>query len=201
MSIACILFDLGNVLLLHHSQRRLKAIAEFSGCAEKDVADFLSASGIIERLDTGEASEADLCAALGELAGKPLSPNEAVALWLTVFEPNRELWDALPRLAVRQQLGVFSNNPPFIRQLFAPGVNFKHIFLSAQFGIMKPDIRVFETVQAELDLAPGEVVFIADKSDNVAQARSIGWAAIQFRSNAELGQELARLGLREPGLW
>jgi HAD superfamily hydrolase (TIGR01509 family) len=195
MSIACILFDLGNVLLLHHSQRRLKAIAEFSRCGEKEVSDFLSGTGIIERLDTGEASEADLCTALGELAGKPLSPREAVALWLAVFEPNRELWDALPRLAARRQLGVFSNNPPFIRQLFSPDVRFTHVFLSAQFGIMKPDIRVFEAVQTELALAPAEVLFIDDKSDNVAQARSIGWSAIQFRSNTELAQEFTRLGL------
>jgi FMN phosphatase YigB (HAD superfamily) len=196
MSIACILFDLGNVLLLHHSQWRLKALADFSGRTEKDAEDLLSRSGIVERLDTGEADIFALCDTLASLAGKPVSPEDAASLWLSVFEPNRELWEMLPRLAGHRSLGVFSNNPPFIVQLFPPAVRFDRIFLSSQFGIMKPDIRVFESVQRALDMPPDNILFVDDKSDNVAQARSIGWTAIQFRSNAELAQDFTRLGLR-----
>lgn len=198
MSIACILFDLGNVLLLHHSRWRLKALADFSGRDEKTVEAFLARSGIVERLDTGEADLPKLCETLGELSGKSVSPEKAVALWLSVFEPNLDLWVRLPHLTPRHSLGVFSNNPPFIQSLFSPEVRFDRIFLSAQFGIMKPDIRVFEAVQAALasdGVAPRTVLFVDDKSDNVAQARFIGWNAIQFRSNAELGEEFTRLGV------
>jgi HAD superfamily hydrolase (TIGR01509 family) len=195
MSIACILFDLGNVLLLHNSQRRLQALADFSGKSPKTVGEFLTRSGIVERLDLGQADEKTLAAALADFSGKPVPPQLAIELWLMVFAPNRELWIELESMERRHKLGVFSNNPPFIRQLFSKNVHFDHIFLSSQFGVMKPNMAVFRAVQAALPHRPEEILFVDDKRENIDQAFALGWNAIEFRSNEGLVREFARLGL------
>src|SRR3546814_15310910 len=110
MSISCILFDLGNVLLLHNARRRLSALAQVCDQSEDDIRGFLTHSGIVDQLDLGHATEIDLAAQLSDFAGKTISPDEAVRLWLTVFKPNRALWKNLQRLAPHVSLGIFNNN-------------------------------------------------------------------------------------------
>lgn len=195
MLIDCILFDLGNVLLFHDAQRRLRALADFTGQSPQAIGVFLSQNGISDELDLGHMDAAGLSAALGELAGRPVTQKDAMQLWLSVFEPNIDLWNRLPRLGERHSLGVFSNNPPFIRQIFPHTTRFDQIFLSSQFGVMKPDIEVFKAVQASISYPPEHVLFVDDKHENVERAFSIGWNAIEFRSNDSLVTDFARLGL------
>lgn len=195
MLIDCILFDLGNVLLFHDAQRRLRALADFTGQSSQAVGEFLSVRDISDELDLGYMDGAGLSAALGELAGRPVTQRDAMRLWLSVFEPNLDLWNRLPKLGERHSLGVFSNNPPFIRQIFPHTTRFDQVFLSSQFGVMKPDIAVFNAVQATLSYQPEHVLFVDDKRENVEQAFSIGWNAIEFRSNDSLATDFARLGL------
>ncbi|MES1991091.1 MAG: HAD-IA family hydrolase [Pseudomonadota bacterium] len=112
-----------------------------------------------------------------------------------MFEPNLPLWNALPRLEARYTLGLFSNNPPFIRSIFPRDIKFRHVFLSPQFHATKPDIAVFKAVDAALGLPPQQILFVDDKKENTEQACSLGWNAIEFKSNDQLDQELTRLGI------
>jgi len=195
MLIDCILFDLGNVLLFHDAQRRLRALADFTGQSPQAIGEFLSLREISDELDLGHTDAGGLSAALGELAGRPVTQKDAMRLWLSVFEPNLDLWHRLPKLGERHSLGVFSNNPPFIRQIFPHTTRFDQVLLSSQFGAMKPDIAVFKAVQASLSYPPEHVLFVDDKRENIEQAFSIGWNAIEFHSNDALATDFVRLGL------
>lgn len=195
MKPSCILFDLGNVLLLHNAQRRLTALSNACGRSTDDVAAMLKQTGIVEALDLGHAEASDLAATLSDFAGKTITADEAVRLWLTVFEPNLALWNTLPRLEARYTLGLFSNNPPFIQSIFPRKIAFKHIFLSPQFHATKPDIKIFNAVKDALGLPPAHILFVDDKKENTDQACSLGWNAIEFKSNDQLDQELTRLGI------
>jgi len=54
----------------------------------------LHGSDIHARLDIGQASEAEVAAALSEVAGRTVTAAETRALLLSVFEPpNMPLWD------------------------------------------------------------------------------------------------------------
>ncbi|MFZ3033149.1 MAG: HAD-IA family hydrolase [Parvibaculum sp.] len=181
--------------MLHKTQQRLHALSVVCDRSEDDVRSFLIHSEIIDQLDLGHAQATDLATKLSELAGKEISPEQAITLWLKVFEPNRWLWKNLQRLASHFSLGIFSNNPPFVVRLFPRDMNFTYVFLSSQFGAMKPDIAVFKAVQASLSWAPDQILFIDDKPENIYQARSIGWNALQFKNNKQLDQDLIRLGL------
>jgi HAD superfamily hydrolase (TIGR01509 family) len=195
MTTTCILFDLGNVLLLHNAQRRLGALAHACGKREDEIVAFFARTGIIDRLDLGKADERDLASALSDFSGRTVTATEAIRLWGTVFEPNRPLWAELPRLKQRYTLGIFSNNPPFIEQLFPQQAAFDHLFLSSQFGAMKPDLAVYEKVQAGLALPPEQILFVDDKKENVDRAHTLGWNGIVFSSNAQLRADFTRLDI------
>jgi HAD superfamily hydrolase (TIGR01509 family) len=195
MTISCILFDLGNVLLLHNGRRRLRALAKACAQSEDAVEDFLRHNDIIDQLDLGHANADDLAATLSAFANKHFTAEQAVKLWATAFEPNLPLWHDLDRLAGQRILGIFSNNPPFIRSFFPLQVRFKYVFLSSQIGAMKPDLAAFNAVQSALRWPPTEILFIDDKAENIARAKTIGWNAIQFKNNDQLEQELIHLKL------
>ena len=116
-----ILFDLGGVLLPFDRERRVAAAVRRLGVDPAAVR-AMFAGDLPGRLDRGEAHAADVAAAFAELAGRPVSEDEARALILSVFEPpNAELWALADALRARLAVGGFSDNPGFVRQLFPPG--------------------------------------------------------------------------------
>ena len=57
---------------------------------------------------------------------------------------------------------------------------FDRMVISAEVGMMKPDVRIFQLALGELAARPEESVFIDDVLTNVDAARSIGMAGIHF---------------------
>ncbi len=72
---------------------------------------------------------------------------------------------------------------------------FRHILVSGQVGLVKPDPRIFALLVERTGLAPERSVFIDDSQANAAAAQRIGFHAIRFTGAEALRAELARLGL------
>ena len=190
-----VLFDLGGVLLPFDRERRVRAIRERTGMSAEAARAFM-AGDIHQRLDRGEADEADLAAAFSALAGREVGVDEACGLILSVFEaPNTELWDLAKALSARLTVGGFSDNPRFVRKVFPPGATLEPLFLSADLGVQKPAPEAFATVQARLGVPASDILFIDDTAANVDQARAMGWEAVAFDSNSQLFGELRARGL------
>ncbi len=154
------------------------------------------ASDIHRRLDRGDADETDLADELSAFAGRAVSPDEACQLVLSVFEaPNGELWALAGQLAKTVVVGGFSDNPAFVTRVFPEGRGLTPLFLSCELKHCKPSKQAFETVTTRLGVMPADILFIDDMAANVDQARSLGWDAILFASNAGLMPELGRRGL------
>src|ERR1700679_4106874 len=76
-----VLFDLGGVLLPFDLERRVRAMVQALGITAVAARAFM-ASDIHTRLDVGQASEAEVAAALSEVAGRPLTTDETRVLIL-----------------------------------------------------------------------------------------------------------------------
>ena len=61
-------------------------------------------------------------------------------------------------------------------------------FCSFDFGLLKPDPRIFKAVLDKLQAKPDEVIFVDDKSDNVEGAQSLGIHGIVFERASILPQ-------------
>ena len=193
--IGAVLFDLGGVLLPFDHERRIAAIVERTG-AEAEAARAFMALDLHHRLDLGEANDLDLAAEFTAFFGQRVSPLEAADLLTSVFEtPNHELWALADRLRRRAVVGGFSDNPSLVVQMFPGGAFLEPLFLSCEIGACKPSDAAFEAVEAALGMAARQILFIDDTFANVEAARSRGWDAIHFTTNAQLFAELAERGL------
>lgn len=189
-----VVFDLGGVLLPFDRERRVRAVAERFGVTPEAVR-ALEAE-VAGPLDRGEIDERALLDGLCALAGEAVAMDEALDLWLSVFEaPNAELWDLAARLKGRVRVAGFSDNPAFVRRVVVNEGLFDPLFLSCEIGAVKPTAEAFEAVRRGLAVEAGEILFVDDSPANVAAAKAAGWDALLFRSNAELLAALAERGL------
>ena len=59
---------------------------------------------------------------------------------------------------------------------------FDRHYVSGRMGVIKPDPRIYEMVEADCGMAPQALLFADDKADNIAAAASRGWKTHQFES-------------------
>ncbi|WP_149140413.1 HAD family hydrolase [Gemmobacter caeruleus] len=57
---------------------------------------------------------------------------------------------------------------------------FDRAFVSGHMGVTKPAPRIFEMVEADCGIAPGRLLFVDDRPDNIAAAEARGWACHRF---------------------
>lgn len=70
---------------------------------------------------------------------------------------------------------------------------FDHVLISAQIGVMKPDLTAFRVAVQTLGVAPHEAVFVDDSLPNVRGAQQLGIHAIHCRECDDLRPEFNRL--------
>jgi 2-haloacid dehalogenase len=70
-----------------------------------------------------------------------------------------------------------------------------HVVVSGTEGIAKPDPRIYRLAAERSGLDPSALLFVDDRADNVAAARSLGMAGVVFTDAASLRAELVALGL------
>jgi putative hydrolase of the HAD superfamily len=69
------------------------------------------------------------------------------------------------------------------------------IVISGEIGHQKPHKEAFDVLFDKLGLLPHEVAFIDDSPKSLEKASEIGYAPILFKENAELREELRKLGV------
>jgi 2-haloacid dehalogenase len=72
---------------------------------------------------------------------------------------------------------------------------FDGLLISGDEGIAKPDPAIYELLLDRFDLTARHTVFIDDREENIAAARSAGLVGVHFESAAQLRRELVRLGV------
>jgi HAD superfamily hydrolase (TIGR01509 family) len=112
--------------------------------------------------------------------------------WLDGMEP------LLAQLKARgHTMHVLSNYPVWYRWIEERLSLSRYVswtFMSCRLGLRKPDPAIFERAAAELRVAPGDCLFIDDRSKNCEAARAVGMRALEFRgSAAALADELLPL--------
>ena len=101
--------------------------------------------------------------------------------WDVVVDGTREALLDLQRL---YRLGVISNSDGSMANLLADvglGDCFERVIDSTCFGVEKPDPRIFHHAAAELNVAPGDCVYVGDVySIDYVGAKNAGFDAVLF---------------------
>lgn len=119
------------------------------------------------------------------------------ALWT---QPNAEMiaWAAaLQRAGIRT--GILSNigdaMESGIREHCPWLANFAHHTFSHRLGIAKPELAIYIHAAQGLGVAPGHILFIDDRLDNIEAARLAGMLAIQYTSHDSFVRAMNERGL------
>lgn len=119
-----------------------------------------------------------------------------VEIWAHA-DPNMLDW--LSQLhATGFKTGLLSNMPvdlmTFVLANFQWMEHFAFKTFSAEVRLLKPDPAIYEHTLRGLGVAAAEALFVDDRETNIQAARALGMHAIQFRSAAQLKDDLAVLG-------
>lgn len=112
------------------------------------------------------------------------------------FEPNTEIWQAIPDLAKRYKLAIINNGaslalPYFKKQ--APIDKYFPLFLcSGQLGFKKPDAKIYQLALERLNCSANECIFIDDYQENVDGGNAIGIKSMLWTEDSKI-QEILNL--------
>ncbi len=67
---------------------------------------------------------------------------------------------------------------------------FDQKYISGHMGVIKPDIRIYEMVEAACPFAPTSLLFVDDRQENIDAAKSRGWGGHLFDGSTGWAQRL-----------
>ena len=193
-----ILFDLGDVLIEYRpgALEKIAALLEVDG---SELGRFFFQDGFVEGLQRGEYTPERFMELFNGRFGSSMKRERMVELFGTEID---HVYGEVPRLVESlsraHSLGVLSNTF-FAHWDYFLGTElascFDLLMASHLIGYTKPDRRIFEEAVRRTGAEAGEILFIDDRSENVAAASSVGLEAFQTSSPAE-----TIAGLRDRGI-
>lgn len=182
-----IIFDLGGVIMTIDQNEALRRFKELGVADIESRLDPYTQTGIFGDVEEGKITAEEFCVALSRIVGRTLSFDECKYGWLGYRKevPQRNL-DVLKRLRGNgYRLILLSNTNPFMMSWaltkdFDGGNGsledyFDALYLSFRLGVMKPNLRFFQTVTDNEHIQPEESLFVDDGPRNVEAARRLGF--------------------------
>ena len=193
-----IVFDIGWVLV----RLNYRPLLEFLQAHGADLADRDAVmSGIrLEDHETGQLPGQGLLERLrGLTRARTVSLEEMLAKWLDMFELEPTLVELAHRLSERYRVFLLSNIGDLHwahlareYRLHAIGHGALPSYIA---GVMKPHPAIYAEAERRFALEPSATVFIDDRADNIATARTRGWQGITHQGYPDTLARLQSLGV------
>jgi putative hydrolase of the HAD superfamily len=194
-----VVFDLGGVLAEFGGVERMGLLAGLDD--DEELWRRWLTCEWVRRFERGHCTPEDFAAGVVGDWGLPVTGEAFLAEfreWLVGPLPGAEELVAQTR-AAGVPVAVLSNTNKVHWEAGAsrwPLVNmFDRAFLSFEVGMVKPDREIFDRVVADLEVAPGQVLFLDDNRINVDAARAAGLQAERVVGVSEARQVLAGAGV------
>lgn len=113
-------------------------------------------------------------------------------------ELDRAMVELVTTLRTQLTVALLTNGTTRTRhELASHGLSeaFDRVFNSAEIGLAKPTLEVYDHVSVELDVSAEHLLFIDDKVSNVDGAVAAGWHGHHYRDRSTLHIELDRHGV------
>ncbi|MGO9176381.1 MAG: HAD family hydrolase [Desulfobaccales bacterium] len=198
--IAAVAFDLGNVLVKVDHLRFCRGLAELAGWPPQEIYAAVFQSRLETGYDRGRLSSREFHRRLQARFRLDLPFPRFRDLWNEIFDPLEDMQEVVARLARRYPLYLLSNTNPlhfrYLRERFASLLkHFRALILSYRVGSRKPEAAIFQALLREAGLPPARILYIEDKEDFVAAARTHGLTAWIFVSPQDFKERLSVAGL------
>lgn len=183
-----LLLDFGNVVVEIDFSRVTAHWAEAARMEHAVLAGRFRHDEPYRRHERAEIGIGDYFAALRANLGLELDDDTLLEGWNAVFVKEiPEVVAALPRLARRLPLHLFSNTNHAHHQFFARRyaqalAHFERLFVSHELGARKPEPEAFVKVAQAIGVPPARVLFFDDLPENIEGARQAGMPGVLVSS-------------------
>jgi HAD superfamily hydrolase (TIGR01509 family) len=196
-SIDTIVFDIGWVFVRVNHRPILEFLAAH-GAPTHDPAAVLERIALTEH-ESGRLHGQELLERLAALTSTPVALSDVRAKWLDMFELDPPMVDLAHRLSERYRVHLLSN----IGDLHWAHLSREHrlhrighgALPSYLAGVMKPHAGIYAEAERRFGLTPAATVFVDDRAENIAAARSRGWHGIVHADFARTRRALRDLEL------
>ncbi len=195
MPIRAILWDLGGVLIRTEDRAPRDQLAARLGFTRKALNDLVF------------GSDGDYRAQLGQITREQHWENVRQTLGVSVEEIERireeffagdrldnRLIEYIRGLRPRYRIGLLSNALSDLRRLLQDEWNIADLFdemtISAEVGLMKPDLAIYRHALKQLECEPEEVIFVDDLEENILAARNLRLHGVLFQNAEQVVSEL-----------
>lgn len=195
-----IVFDLGNVLLQFDYKFSVDKLERIEKGLGNLFLEFYNDNYHYHRaFERGDLSAGEFIETMLSALNQKIDKKTFCEYYSNIFSENKEVVDLLPELKKSFNLVLLSNTNiihyeygwkqyDFLR-------HFDKIVVSYEARAVKPEEKIYRTVESFTMKNPDEHFFIDDISEYVNAARALGWDGVQFTGYKNLLIELINRGI------
>ncbi len=195
-----VVFDLGNVLLPFDYNIMLNKLEKIEKNLGQKFLQFYKDNYNIHRsFERGELPENKFINIMLESLNNKLDSETFCNYYSKIFIENKDVTSLLPELKKKYMLVLLSNTNSIHREYGWKDYDFIKYFskliLSYEVKALKPEEKIYRTVENFTQKPPGEHIFIDDVREYSDAAKKIGWDAIHFTSFENLIKGFKKRGI------
>ncbi len=192
-----IVFDLGNVLIPFNYNLVIERFNKVSkGLGNKFLENYKANYSIHRKFERGDISEDEFINQMLNVLENKVDKKKFVNDYSKIFTINEEVASLLPELKKKYMLVLLSNTDSIHKEYgwkdFAFLKYFDKLILSYEVHAVKPEEKIYRSVESFTNKPSNEHLFIDDISDYVKGAKNAGWDAVQFTGYEKLVSDLGQ---------
>lgn len=182
---SAIVFDLGNVLIPFDLNIFINKINKLqAGLGDKFINFFRSNYELHREFERGNIPEKEFIEKMLGVLENKIDAETFCKEYADIFTVNEEVVSLLPLFKRNYKLFLLSNTDPVHQKYGWQKYDFLKYFdkliLSHEVGSVKPEEKIYRTVETASGFPSEEHFFIDDIEEYIESAKGIGWDAVQF---------------------
>lgn len=195
MNYAVIVFDLGNVLIPFDYTKPIQYFNNIkTGLGDRFAKLYEENYHIHRSFEKGELTRNQFLTQMIEWLEGTINGEEFCKIFSDIFTLNHDVINLLPKLKENYTLCLLSNTNEIHKEYGYQHYSFLNyfdkLFLSHEIGAVKPEEKIYKTVEKFTGRPSSNHLFIDDVQEYVNGAKVCGWDGIQFKSYDNLIEEL-----------
>lgn len=191
MKYSVIIFDLGNVLIPFDYTKPIEYFNNLKpGLGDRFAQLYRENYHVHRSFEKGELSRNQYLTQMIEWLEGRINGDDFCRIFSDIFTLNQKVIDLLPKLKEHYTLCLLSNTNEIHKEYGYQHHEFLNyfdkLFLSHEVGAIKPEEKIYRTVENFTGRPSGEHLFIDDIREYVDGAKACGWDGIQFTSYEDL---------------
>ncbi|MCW8809388.1 MAG: HAD family phosphatase, partial [Ignavibacteriaceae bacterium] len=182
---SAIVFDLGNVLIPFDFKKALIKLDQVeNGLGDRFNNFFKTNYNLHREFEKGKISDQDFIKRMLTIVDHKIDESTFCKYYADIFSLNEDVISLLPVLKKNYKLFLLSNTDSIHKKYgwekYEFLKNFDRLILSFEVGSVKPEEKIYRTVEKASGFSSQEHLFIDDIQEYVDGSKNIGWDAVQF---------------------